>query len=83
MKRSEAIKLMIDTDKGYRMCVTSTGDYMLDQRVRMDNILKTLESAGMLPPSYHTSWLIENEPESISYETHQDYHLWEPEDDND
>lgn len=50
MKRSEMIKLMLDTDKGYRMCIASTGNYLEDEKRRMDNILKTMEYAGMVPP---------------------------------
>lgn len=50
MKRSEALQTMLDTDKGWRMCIESSGNYRVDQLNRMENILKTLELIGMLPP---------------------------------
>lgn len=65
MKRSEMIDKIMEVIDG-------DDSYPLAR-----SILAKIEQLGMLPPS--TDWLVNNQPDRMTWETAHDYHLWEPE----
>ncbi len=72
MKRSEMIKVVLDAYAG-----EYAPTYYFDEE-DADRVLAAIEKAGMLPPANNKLY----DPNNVMYDTVQDYHYWEPEEEN-
>lgn len=71
MKRSKMLRLL---EKDIKFCKYA------DEDLEPERLLATIENAGMLPPA--TDYFIKNQPDGFTqtWEEVNDYHNWEPED---